>query len=1060
MWQKCLGKLSQILAHLTFWLEQVTIVIRYDVRRIEMNNKRYGCIITGIAVILVLAAFLKVTGISFGKEREIPEEYKDNIVTYENGDSIYFPGEEHLAYDEEEYLLYYDNELLVYTEADLSERRKQEIADSIDGVIVGEVSGYVNMLQIAFDEISFDEICEKITHLLEVDGGMYAVCDNPFMVEESDENPWGSYGNIMQQDRGNEENPKGDDWWAEAIGTYTAWRYGQDAVSVDVGIIDSGFDLEHEELAGRISMLEGHPENVEEKLHGTSVAGIIGAANNTVGLRGVHDGARMICADYTLDGRSNILADDDGYFTAAVFTEIVNQMAQQGVRVINLSFGYTPLTLGYYTFSEITQIIQGISYQDYLSFMRGTAKQSAWHCILLIDQLTKNGSDILFVESAGNGWNNGGDNGYEAEEYEGFFASVTEDLYYEPFYRASLIFSGNFDLIPYEEIKEHILVVGAVNNIRDENGNYQMTQYSNHGESVDICAPGGDKNIFTTTNSSSGSKYTSEFSGTSAAAPMVTGSAALLWGIKPELSAAEVKKLLIESATSEAYGYYFDTMRYPMLNIGNAAKEVYESIHPEEFTNTSILSEYLEYLVGYFGVIKTGEEEFFSQSGGFEHVIPRSRISGLLAAEMDDYDGDEKDELFVVRVEPEKNYQVGNAQETLTHYITLEVYDVKEEEVICNGNITFPVIGLPETEYQTSFHVFKTTDEDGVKIYFDHFFNFNSQTFSTIQLEYDGNALALLFTDGAEMDEYAYGVGCYQAISGEACDTILGRQSFGSAQDGWEKVVSASWEEYFDDEEMEAKVTYTLEEYNRLLQKMGLTETATRSMYASTNGSIRTSLQDMYSRCCLKPAEHYTYESGTLDSICSLMTPYGQGSVTLIVEDQTDLLYPYRTGNGGSGNVSEQSAESESSRHTDENHTYTETAAGGNGYDSSGDVFYAFTDILMNGSPSDIVSLYSDRQLSYEAESRGREITSFKELLIDSWQASWETMWDNTLWQYELKENVGLGIDEIYEKFGNNDATPDEAVKMKIVGQSVEDKTFYIHAVCYENRWYLSVINN
>ncbi len=1033
-----------------------------------MNNKRYGCIITGMAVILVLAAFLKVMGISFGKERGIPEEYKDNIVTYENGDSIYFPGEEHLAYDEEEYLLYYDNELLVYTEADLSESQKQKIADSIDGVIVGEVSGYVNMLQIAFDKIGFEEICEKITHLLEVDGVMYAVCDNPYMVNTSDyldENPWSS--DEMIDDKGKETNPDGNDWWAEAIGAYTAWRYGQDAEPVEVGIIDSGFDLEHEEFDGRISMLEGYSENVEEKLHGTSVAGIIGAANNDIGLRGVHAEAEMICADWNLDGSRDILIDDDGDFTAAVFTEIVNQMAQEGVRVINLSFGYSPFTLEGYKqeiiknggiYIEGRAIIRGITqYQDYLAAIRGLAEQSAMNCILLIDQLVKNNSDILFVKSAGNGWNGGGDNGYEADEYDGLFASVTEEVYNGSFYRANLILSGHFDLISYEEIKEHILVVGAVDNVRDENGNYQMTQYSNHGESVDICAPGGTKNIFTTTNSSSGSEYTSTFSGTSAAAPMVTGSAALLWGIDPDLTAAQVKELLIKSATSEAYGYYFDTMRYPMLNIGNAAKKAYESAHPEEYTDTAILSDWLDYLVSEWGVIEVGTEELASKSGDFEHVVPNQRIFGLLAAEMDDYDEDGEKELFVVRVEPE-DYQVGAAKETSTTYVILEVYDVKDGEVFCSAK-TFPVIGLPETQYQTSFHVFQTTDGDGVKFYFDHFFNFNSQTFATIQLEYDGDVLQV--TDGAEMDEYAYSVGCYQAVSSEACNTILGRQFFEIGQDGWEEIASDSWGEYFEDEELEDAVVNTFLEYSLgLLHNMGLTETVTRSMYTDTNGNMRTSLQDIYSRCCLKPAEHYTYESGTLDSICSIMTPYGQGSVTLIVEDQTDLLYPYRTGSDGSGNVSEQSAESESRTHTDENHTYTETAADGNGYDSSGDVFYAFTDILMNGSPSDIVSLYSDRQLSYVAESNGREITFIKELLIDSWQASWETMWDNTLWQYELKETISLEKDEIYEKFGDNDATPDKAVKMEIVGQSVEDKTFYTYAVCYDNRWYLSVINN
>lgn len=62
-----------------------------------MNNKRCGYIISGIAVILVLIVFYIAMGFPLAKGREIPEEYVDDIVTYENGDSIYFPGEEHLV---------------------------------------------------------------------------------------------------------------------------------------------------------------------------------------------------------------------------------------------------------------------------------------------------------------------------------------------------------------------------------------------------------------------------------------------------------------------------------------------------------------------------------------------------------------------------------------------------------------------------------------------------------------------------------------------------------------------------------------------------------------------------------------------------------------------------------------------------------------------------------------------------------------------------------------------------------------------------------------------------
>ena len=103
-----------------------------------------------------------------------------------------------------------------------------------------------------------------------------------------------------------------------------------------------------------------------------------------------------------------------------------------------------------------------------------------------------------------------------------------------------------------------------------------------------------------------------------------------------------------------------------------------------------------------------------------------------------------------------------------------------------------------------------------------------------------------------------------------------------------------------------------------------------------------------------------------------------------------------------------------------------------------------------------MIDLYSDQQLS-SVEALGIEIADYKAQLIDNWQTSWENMKDNNTWMYELKEVTELNKDDIDEKYGKNDATPDAAVKMEIVGQSVSDKTFYIFAVCYDGRWYLSI---
>lgn len=865
-----------------------------------MKRNGYGLTVAVLSMVLLAAfSWQQLGGLSLlsGTQQTLSGEYADDTVSYANGDYVYVPGEEHLSYDENESLLYYNNEILVYTEADLGDDWKKALADAADGVIVGEINGCIHMLQIAFDNADYDEIAQKARRLMEYEGVMYALCDYPIYPESSsagnfedtDHNPWALHKDEPIGDKGNEENPYGNDWWAEAIGAYTAWGYTQDSAAVTVGIIDNGFDLEHAELAGRMSMLQAFAWNDEESAHGTSVAGIIGAANNDIGLRGICSEAQMICADWSLNG-GNILTNGEGEYTGAVLSEIVNQMAQQGVRVINLSLGFVPHTLDSYAANNLFNIF---SYQDYLAVIRGCAKHSAASCIVLIDQLIKNNQDILFVQGAGNGW----DNGYETEKYAGLFASITETVYDTLFVwmnpsEDDFTFQQMDQMVSYSEIRDHVLIVGAVDNVRNDAGDYQMTQYSNHGDSVEICAPG--EAIFTTQNESFGSEYTDAFSGTSAAAPMVTGSAALLWGINPDLTAAEVKDLLIDSAVYEAYGYYFDSMRYPMLNIGNAAKQLYEEMNPPD--NDEVLQDALDALVWQYGVIEVGTEEYYSASGGFEHVIPDSRITGLLAADIDDYDGDGNSELLVVRIEPYTEqidgYSTGGVQQIHKTNVSLEMYGVQDGEIRQFSHVTFPLLGLSETEYQTAAHIFKTTDESGIRLYFDHFFSFNSQSFATIQLEYIDGSLRV--TDGVELSEFAYSAGCYRAVSNAACATILGRQSYDIGQDGWEEYCSGYWDDYGEQYE---EITWdTFQCYCALLSGMGLSESVTRSMFwGDWDGGAYAALQAEYGRCCLRPVEHLSVNSGTMKAICSLYAPYGQGSVTLNVEDETVLLYPYRT---------------------------------------------------------------------------------------------------------------------------------------------------------------------
>ena len=87
-------------------------------------------------------------------------------------------------------------------------------------------------------------------------------------------------------------------WNLDRIGAEAAWSRA-DGSGITVGVVDSGVDLAHEDLAGRIvagrDFVDDDDVPQDAYGHGTHVAGIIAAARgNGRGIVGVAPGARIM----------------------------------------------------------------------------------------------------------------------------------------------------------------------------------------------------------------------------------------------------------------------------------------------------------------------------------------------------------------------------------------------------------------------------------------------------------------------------------------------------------------------------------------------------------------------------------------------------------------------------------------------------------------------------------------------------------------------------------------------------------------------------------------------
>ncbi len=477
------------------------------------------------AVTLGLLAYFHVVEVPFlsgvfgqaaVSSKEIPEQ-------------SYTPSQRSIEYDKKQNVYFANDELLVVLQADAAEEDARQVMQYVEGEPVGSVPA-IGLLQIKLPEKhslqQIDKLSQKVME--EFDCVRYATYDSAVPEAENaagaPDDPWD--GDVDQSDW---QDPwaDGSNWWVKAIEAQQAWAYSNQLSSIKIGVCDASFDVDHAELKGKCSFpneaLEGNNRE-DAALHGTHVAGILAAeGSNQEGLTGLVQKSELLLAPMGPgDSDEGALWWDSSLYAGLAY------LVEGGAKVVNFSQGKSHFLKS-----------------DQPSFRDAYLQREGDLAAAVTASLLEQGYDFLIVQSAGNGAE---DAAIAVDALQnGWFAGVTDGS------------RTASDSVSIRDVRSRILIVGGAEQTSE--GGYQCTSLSNFGPQVELCAPGAD--IFSTVPNGYG-----YLSGTSAAAPMVTGVCALTWAADPSLTAPEVKELVCAqtSITVQPHPASPSGDSYPLVN--------------------------------------------------------------------------------------------------------------------------------------------------------------------------------------------------------------------------------------------------------------------------------------------------------------------------------------------------------------------------------------------------------------------------------------------------------------------------------------------------------------
>ncbi len=299
----------------------------------------------------------------------------------------------------------------------------------------------------------------------------------------------------------------------------SAWSVTTGHPSVKIAIVDVGVDLYHPDLVD--NLLEGYdavndndfPSTVccgeyetEEDWHGTCCAGIIGAANNNIGVVGVAHTSKIIPIRF---GHRVLYSSKD-------FNPHDHTISSW---VLRTSSAWAVDAMNHACYEDSADVISCSFRIDYNDMIRDKLTE--------ICSQGRDGKGCVVVFGSGNSYD-----------------SIPDYL--------------NCQMTSVAK-HPHVISVGSITPCgkRVLKGNYcniKSSYSSCYGDSLDVVAPG----IMIPTTNVGSNEYINNFAGTSSATPHVAGVAALILSVNPCLTREEVKYIIESTCTKvrqDVYSY-------------------------------------------------------------------------------------------------------------------------------------------------------------------------------------------------------------------------------------------------------------------------------------------------------------------------------------------------------------------------------------------------------------------------------------------------------------------------------------------------------------------------